>query len=87
MYEVRAEGSGRETSITYLDPSGDEALEEWANDTEFSAATFNWNGHLVSAFADGQFWFDGVEPDAVPTALATVALTLWAGGPVPYAVF
>ena len=83
LYEARTEREDREVSVTYLDPESPGLLNEWPDDaTEFAAATFNWQNHLLTVFADGQVWLEGVTPDQVPSAIGVVSVNMWGRTPV-----
>jgi len=78
VYEARTERDDREVSVTYFHPDAPDVLDEWPDDaTEFAAVTMSWGNHLLTVFADGQVWLQGVAPEEVPSAIGTVGANLW----------
>jgi hypothetical protein len=83
LYEVRRVTEGVERSVTYHDPSMREAglMNDWSAEEDFTAATLRYEGdHLVTVFANGQIWFEEMDPRRVPGAVRTTVGRLWRMG-------
>jgi hypothetical protein len=80
VYEVRKEEDERESSVTYLDAKQPVVLNDWADETEFDAVTLNLGGSLLTHFADGQLWLNGLAPEDVPDAVGVLGAQLWTEG-------
>ena len=85
VYEARTERDDREVSVTYFAGERTGVLDEWSEGTEFNAVTMNWRGHLLTAYADGQLWLEGLRPKDVPELVGLIGSNLWAVAEVPYA--
>lgn len=83
VYEARIVTDAGERSITYADPDSASSrfADDWAGDAPLTAATL-WHEHngLLTAFADGQIWLEGVGPSEVPDVVAQTVGRLWTGG-------
>jgi hypothetical protein len=80
VYEARVTTDTGERSITYADPEHAASLlaQDWGGDASLTAATIQYGDTvLLTAFADGQIWLNGVAPEAVPEVVSATVSRLW----------
>jgi hypothetical protein len=80
VYEARVVSDDGERSITYANPesAASRFADDWPRDVALTAATIRHDPDvLLTAFADGQVWFEGAGPERVPEVITNTVCYLW----------